>query len=58
MIEPGTAMIGSALIGGFGNLLFGGGGNSEAQMEQISRAISQLEGVVPPDLAKSIVYTA
>jgi hypothetical protein len=57
MIDPGTAILGSAAVNIFGNLLFGGG-DSEAQMAEINRAIAQFEGIVPPDLAKSIVYTA
>ena len=56
-IGAGAAILGSAGINLLGNILFGGGG-SEDQMAQIENAIKQFEGIVPPDLAKSIVYTA
>lgn len=57
MIDPGTAILGGAAVNLFGNLLFGGS-DSEAQMQQINNAIAQFENIVPPDLAKAIVYTA
>jgi len=56
-IGAGAAILGSAGINVLGNLLFGGG-DSEAQMAAINKALAQFEGIVPPDLAKSIVYTA
>lgn len=57
MIDPGTAILASQGVNLLGNLLFGGS-DSEAQMAQIDNAVKQFEGIVPPDLARSIVYTA
>lgn len=54
-IDPGTAILASQGVNLLGNIFFGGG-DSEAQMQQIDKAIRQFEGIVPPDLAKAIVY--
>ena len=56
-IGAGAAILGSAGINLLGNIIFGGA-DSEEQMAMINQAIRQFDGIIPPDLAKSIVYTA
>lgn len=45
---------GMSVLGG----LFGLGGGDGGASEQIQKAMALFDGIVPPDLAKSIVYTA
>ena len=56
-MEPMTMALLGGGMGVLGGLLGLGGGDGGAA-EQIQKAMALFDGVVPPDLAKSIVYTA